>query len=91
VRISHRIGSDPSVYETIVLRPAAGLSGVGMHDAFTPRQTTKDEGDREMVNRALFQTSRGPLPRETDVRNAEGADAIAFGAHADWAARPVRR
>ena len=44
-----------------------------------------------MVNRALFQTSRGPLPRETDVRNAEGADAIAFGAHADWAARPVRR
>ena len=32
-----------------------------------------------MANRALFQSSRGPLPRETDVRNAEGAGAYAFG------------
>jgi 60 kDa SS-A/Ro ribonucleoprotein len=31
-----------------------------------------------MANRALFQTSRGPLPRETDVRNAEGAGAYGF-------------
>jgi 60 kDa SS-A/Ro ribonucleoprotein len=33
-----------------------------------------------MANRALFQTSRGPLPRETDVRNAEGAGAYSFDA-----------
>lgn len=32
-----------------------------------------------MANPALFNTSRGPLPRETDVRNAEGAGAYAFG------------
>ena len=31
-----------------------------------------------MANRALFQTSRGPLPRETDVRNSEGAGAYGF-------------
>src|SRR5258705_3358959 len=31
-----------------------------------------------MANPALFKTSRGPLLRETDVRNAEGAGAYAL-------------
>jgi 60 kDa SS-A/Ro ribonucleoprotein len=79
VFISQKIGADPKSYELIRARLSSGSSAAGTRDAEGRAYTREPkEGDRAMADRALFQTSRGPLPRETDVRNAEGAGAYAF-------------